>query len=72
MPVNSPADVALVVLLIALVPVGVAAVVSPALLVRHLGGPRNRRVPAREMFLRLAGTLVLIGVLVLGYRWWRT
>ena len=56
-------------LLIPMTAIAIVAIVSPAALVRNLGGPRKRRAPKIEIFLRVAGALILISdVIGLFYR----
>jgi hypothetical protein len=59
------------IILIPLAALALAAVFSPETLVRHLGGPKGQRAPIRELFLRVAGILLLVGALWTWCEWWR-
>lgn len=55
-------------LLVVLAPVAILAMRAPAVLTRHLGGPRSHGAQLPEAFLRIAGVLLLIGAAVTWYR----
>lgn len=55
-------------LLIPLVVYALFALVSPTVLVRGFGRPRQHRAPIREAILRVASVLILIGAAIM---WWR-
>ena len=59
------------IILIPLAAIAVIAVLSPETLVRHLGGPKAQRAPIRELLLRVAGILLLVGALLTWHEWWR-
>jgi hypothetical protein len=65
-------DDALAILLVPLVAVAVLAALSPAQFLSKLGGPRNRKVPALEIYVRGAGLLLLIGTAITWFQWWKT
>lgn len=71
MSMNTPSNHASDILLIPISVLALVAVVSPVTIVRHMGGPRNRRAPAIELFLRVAGILVLLAAVIEWYRWWK-
>jgi type II secretory pathway pseudopilin PulG len=51
--------------------IAIVAIVSPAVLVRNLGGVRKHRALALEVFLRVAGSMLLIGAVTTWYRVWK-
>jgi hypothetical protein len=59
------------IILIPLAAIAATAVFSPETLVRHLGGPKSQRARTRELFLRVAGILLLVGALWTWHEWWR-
>jgi hypothetical protein len=72
MPVNLSQVTAFAIMLIPLAAIAVIAVLSPETLVSHLGGPKGgQRAPIRELFLRVAGILLLVGALWTWHEWWR-
>ena len=70
MPVNPPQVTVLGIIMIPLTVVATIGVLSPETLLRHLGGPKGHRAPIRELFLRIAGILLLIGALWTWHEWW--
>lgn len=68
---NSSQITVFAIILIPLAAIAVIAVVSPETIVRHLGGPKTQRAPIRELFLRVAGILLLVGALWTWQEWWR-
>ena len=55
-------------LLLPLALVAFVGVISPATLAHRMGGPRDRKARMLETFLRIAGTLLLIGALITWHR----
>lgn len=71
MRVNPSQVTVFAIILIPLAAIAVIAVFSPETLVRHMGGPKDQRAPMRELFLRVAGILLLVGALWTWHEWWR-
>lgn len=67
---NPPSATLFGVILVPLTIVAVVAVITPKKLLRHMGGPKSQRVPIKELFLRLAGILILVGALLALHDWW--
>jgi hypothetical protein len=57
--------------LIPLAAIAMIGVLSSKTALRHLGGPKSQRAPKRELFLRVAGILLLISALWTWYEWWK-
>lgn len=68
---NISPTTAFAVILIIFSAIAIIAVLSPATLVRNFGGPKVQRAPMRELFLRVAGILLLAGAMWKLYEWWR-
>lgn len=51
-------------LLIPLAAIAIVAVISPRIIVRHLGRPKFKNLIGIEIFLRIAGILMLIGAVI--------
>lgn len=71
MPMNRSQITAFAIVLIPLAAVATIAVFTPERLMRHLGGSKSQRVLMRELFLRVAGILLLVGALWTWLEWWR-
>jgi hypothetical protein len=65
---DMPASKLFPIILLPLAAVAIIAIVSPGALVSRLGGPRTLKSPARELFLRIAGALFLVGAAIACFR----
>jgi len=68
---NALRENAIFVLLIPLSAIAVLVVISPRTFIRYMVGPTNQRRPMEEIFLRVAGALLLAGAAWKFHEWLR-